>query len=151
MVLGEILYSSLVLKKAHPPLNFHMHSNSCYPCNVALFYEIIAFKLLAAENPLLISLYCVATFNRHEIIEFPAVLVSTRRCQMVAEFQSYIKPVINPSLTAFCTRLTGITQVLHFIVYRWITVNLQWTKLIVGDVWQFIRIFGLIDGQNSTL
>jgi len=30
--------------------------------------------------------------------------------QVVAEFQTYVKPVIHPQLTPFCTELTGITQ-----------------------------------------
>ncbi|KAK3850983.1 hypothetical protein Pcinc_042337, partial [Petrolisthes cinctipes] len=46
----------------------------------------------------------------HEIIEFPAVLIQTSKCQMVAEFQTHIQPVINTKLTDFCTKLTGITQ-----------------------------------------
>ncbi|XP_071533420.1 3'-5' exoribonuclease 1-like isoform X2 [Panulirus ornatus] len=47
---------------------------------------------------------------RHEIIEFPAVLVCTKRCRIVKEFHSYVHPAINPKLTSFCTSLTGITQ-----------------------------------------
>mmetsp|Transcript_14001 Transcript_14001/g.33945 ORF Transcript_14001/g.33945 Transcript_14001/m.33945 type:complete len:329 (-) Transcript_14001:1167-2153(-) len=48
---------------------------------------------------------------RAEIIEFSCVLVSTRRpAAIVAEFQQYCKPEINPVLTRFCTALTGIRQ-----------------------------------------
>ncbi|XP_064077564.1 3'-5' exoribonuclease 1-like [Macrobrachium nipponense] len=47
---------------------------------------------------------------RHEIIEFPAVLVSTKKKKIVSKFHSYVRPVINPKLTTFCTNLTGITQ-----------------------------------------
>jgi 3'-5' exoribonuclease 1 len=46
----------------------------------------------------------------HEIIEFPVVVVEARFRRIVAEFHSYVKPVINPRLTEFCKRLTGITQ-----------------------------------------
>jgi len=47
---------------------------------------------------------------QQEIIEFPAVLVNGRTCEIEAEFRSYCRPVINPLLTEFCTELTGITQ-----------------------------------------
>ncbi|KAK7078599.1 3'-5' exoribonuclease 1 [Halocaridina rubra] len=47
---------------------------------------------------------------RHEIIEFPAVLVSTKKRKIVDKFHSYVRPIVNPKLTAFCTSLTGITQ-----------------------------------------
>ncbi|ORY41538.1 hypothetical protein BCR33DRAFT_718706 [Rhizoclosmatium globosum] len=64
--------------------------------------------------------YCVfdveATCERNdknwinEIIEFPVVVVCSRTLATVAEFQTYVKPVLNPVLTDFCTELTGITQ-----------------------------------------
>jgi ERI1 exoribonuclease 3 len=53
------------------------------------------------------------TKNPYEIIEFPSVLLrfgETGMLERVAEFQAYVKPVINPTLSAFCTQLTGITQ-----------------------------------------
>jgi inhibitor of KinA sporulation pathway (predicted exonuclease) len=46
----------------------------------------------------------------HEIIEFPVVVVDRRDMVVVAEFQSYCRPVLNPVLSEFCTELTGITQ-----------------------------------------
>ena len=45
-----------------------------------------------------------------EIIEIGAVRVDLDRLEIVDRFQSYVRPVINPRLTAFCTGLTGITQ-----------------------------------------
>ncbi|XP_042856503.1 3'-5' exoribonuclease 1-like [Penaeus japonicus] len=47
---------------------------------------------------------------RHEIIEFPAMLVDTSKSKIIAEFHSYVRPTINQKLTEFCTCLTGITQ-----------------------------------------
>lgn len=47
---------------------------------------------------------------RHEIIEFPIVLVDVDNMEIVDKFHEYVKPLVNPKLTAFCTRLTGITQ-----------------------------------------
>jgi inhibitor of KinA sporulation pathway (predicted exonuclease) len=46
----------------------------------------------------------------NEIIEFPVVALDTQTCRVVAEFHSYVRPVRNPTLTDFCTRLTGISQ-----------------------------------------
>ena len=46
----------------------------------------------------------------HEIIEFPAVLVSTESQQIVDHFHSFVRPVINPKLSDFCKNLTGIEQ-----------------------------------------
>lgn len=45
-----------------------------------------------------------------EIIEFPSVIVETATNTIISEFQIYVKPVIHPKLTKFCTELTGITQ-----------------------------------------
>jgi ERI1 exoribonuclease 3 len=56
------------------------------------------------------------SFGPQEIIEFPSVLCQFIRqndivtCEIVDEFQQYIKPIHNPKLTQFCTSLTGITQ-----------------------------------------
>lgn len=75
----------------------------------------------------------------HEIIEFPMVLISTHTLEIVRwicdegrivlllicriacndftfiiqvhTFQAYVKPELNPQLSDFCVKLTGITQV----------------------------------------
>ncbi|KAJ3024669.1 UNVERIFIED_CONTAM: 3'-5' exoribonuclease 1 [Siphonaria sp. JEL0065] len=47
---------------------------------------------------------------KHEIIEFPVVLIDAKTFSVVGEFRSFVRPVINPTLTEFCTQLTGITQ-----------------------------------------
>ncbi|XP_056124277.1 3'-5' exoribonuclease 1 [Rhinichthys klamathensis goyatoka] len=46
----------------------------------------------------------------HEIIEFPIVLIHTRTLEIVDSFQEYVKPVVNPKLSEFCVKLTGISQ-----------------------------------------
>ncbi|XP_051248539.1 3'-5' exoribonuclease 1 [Dicentrarchus labrax] len=46
----------------------------------------------------------------HEIIEFPMVLISTHTLEIVDSFQEYVKPELNPQLSDFCVKLTGITQ-----------------------------------------
>lgn len=45
-----------------------------------------------------------------EIIEFPAFLVDVSEMKIVASFHEYVKPIVNPYLSDFCTELTGITQ-----------------------------------------
>ncbi len=49
-----------------------------------------------------------------EIIEFPSVLLEAsadaKVLTIISQFQAYVKPRSNPTLTPFCTQLTGITQ-----------------------------------------
>lgn len=49
-----------------------------------------------------------------EIIEFPSQLYKvnkkTNESEFIAEFAKYVRPVIHPTLSKFCTELTGITQ-----------------------------------------
>ena len=48
--------------------------------------------------------------DRSEIIEIGAVLVEGKKLEPVAEFASFVKPVLHPKLTRFCMELTTITQ-----------------------------------------
>ncbi len=49
--------------------------------------------------------------SRHmEIIEIGSVLVDAATLALVAEHQTFVKPVRHPVLTEFCTKLTTITQ-----------------------------------------
>jgi inhibitor of KinA sporulation pathway (predicted exonuclease) len=47
-----------------------------------------------------------------EITQFPSVLVELRgsSSRIVAEFDSFVRPLFNPTLSRFATELTGITQ-----------------------------------------
>ncbi|KAK0421036.1 hypothetical protein QR680_015034 [Steinernema hermaphroditum] len=45
-----------------------------------------------------------------EIIEFPAVLIDTHEKKIVGQFRSFVRPTINPTLSEFCTNLTGVKQ-----------------------------------------
>lgn len=47
--------------------------------------------------------------RQSEIIEIGAVKLN-ERLEIVEEFQSFVRPVVNPELTPFCTELTSITQ-----------------------------------------
>lgn len=48
--------------------------------------------------------------NEMEIIEIGAVLLNGRTFEIESEFQTFVRPVRHPKLTAFCTELTSITQ-----------------------------------------
>ena len=46
----------------------------------------------------------------NEIIEFPIVVLDSKSRTIIREYREYVRPTINPILTSFCTKLTGITQ-----------------------------------------
>lgn len=50
--------------------------------------------------------------SKIEIIEFPSILykLENNKLEKLGEFHEYVKPIINPTLSEFCTKLTGITQ-----------------------------------------
>jgi inhibitor of KinA sporulation pathway (predicted exonuclease) len=45
-----------------------------------------------------------------EVIEFPSVLVSLRERAVIDTFSTFVRPVHHPTLSEFCTGLTGIHQ-----------------------------------------
>lgn len=45
-----------------------------------------------------------------EIVEIGAVLFNPERKTVIDEFQSFVRPIRNPVLSAFCTELTSIIQ-----------------------------------------
>ncbi|CAG8448688.1 2163_t:CDS:2 [Diversispora eburnea] len=47
---------------------------------------------------------------KHEIIEFPMLLIDSSTFEIVDVFHSYVKPSVNPILSDFCIKLTGIPQ-----------------------------------------
>ena len=49
--------------------------------------------------------------DESEIIEIGAVLVDGVTLRSVGEFQMFVRPIIHPTLTRFCTELTTITQI----------------------------------------
>ncbi|PCH33784.1 exonuclease RNase T and DNA polymerase III [Wolfiporia cocos MD-104 SS10] len=48
--------------------------------------------------------------GQNEIIEFPTLVYNIERDEVQATFHEYVRPVVNPELTPFCTELTGIRQ-----------------------------------------
>ncbi len=47
--------------------------------------------------------------HKSEIIEIGAVCINETK-EIVSEFAEFVKPILNPNLSAFCTELTSITQ-----------------------------------------
>lgn len=45
-----------------------------------------------------------------EVIEFPVLKVSAETFEVESVFHSFVRPIVHPQLTKFCTQLTGITQ-----------------------------------------
>lgn len=56
--------------------------------------------------------------DQMEVIELPTLVYDLHEEKEVGRFHEYVKPVIRPRLTKFCTELTGITQVSSFRVLR---------------------------------
>lgn len=46
----------------------------------------------------------------NEIIEFPVLCLKSPEMNLISSFHQYVRPKINPQLTPFCIRLTGIIQ-----------------------------------------
>lgn len=46
----------------------------------------------------------------NEIIEFPVVLINGQTMEIVDEFHRYCRPGLHPTLSSFCSSLTGINQ-----------------------------------------
>ena len=51
-----------------------------------------------------------ARISPQEIIEFPCLKISTQTFDIENEFHTYVKPQFHPTLSEFCTALTGISQ-----------------------------------------
>mmetsp|Transcript_7466 Transcript_7466/g.8867 ORF Transcript_7466/g.8867 Transcript_7466/m.8867 type:complete len:217 (-) Transcript_7466:1004-1654(-) len=47
---------------------------------------------------------------KHEIIEFPGILIRVKDGVVISEFESFVQPTEVPILTPFCTKLTSIKQ-----------------------------------------
>ncbi|XP_029166880.1 ERI1 exoribonuclease 3 [Nylanderia fulva] len=74
------------------------------------------FQEVAQKFEYLLVMDFEATCDKHgeckpqEIIEFPCIALSTCDWKAKDTFHAYIKPRIHPTLTQFCTELTGIMQ-----------------------------------------
>lgn len=82
-------------------------------------------------------------FFPQEIIEFPVIVLSGRTGTEVCRFHRYVRPVINPILTPFCTELTGITQASVDAAAPFVTV--------FSELTEFLQAGGFIDAQWAPL
>ncbi|KRY40083.1 3'-5' exonuclease eri-1, partial [Trichinella spiralis] len=94
---------------------FYMH--------LRILDRIRKLKAFAENNPLpFTDYYCVLHFEctcateksgktySNEIIEFSSLFIHASTAKVLSRFHSYCRPVINPVLSEFCTRSTGIRQ-----------------------------------------
>lgn len=65
------------------------------------FYAVLDFECTCERN---------ARSFKHEIIEFPVVFLNARTLEVEMEFRRYVRPTEQPSLSKFCSELTGIEQ-----------------------------------------
>ena len=65
------------------------------------YYLVLDFEATCDETK---------TPKPQEIIEFPVLKVNSSTTEIEATFHSYVQPTAHPTLTPFCTKLTGITQ-----------------------------------------
>jgi len=76
--------------------------------------EIIGmWGLLLAVLSRLLFCSCLQTKRcvLFDTTEFPSVLLNAQTLEVEDEIQIYVRPTHHPQLSAFCTELTGITQV----------------------------------------
>jgi len=72
---------------------------------MALFICVLDFEATCWNDPNIDK-------SKIEIIEFPSVLykLENNNLEKIGEFHEYVKPIINPKLSNFCTELSGIQQ-----------------------------------------
>lgn len=67
-------------------------------------YSLVKYSTLLQQHLMSFLHLCSA-------VEFPAVLLNIATGAVEEEFQWFIQPQENTTLSAFCTQLTGISQV----------------------------------------
>ena len=101
--------------------NTHVHlSHFCFAIRVEVCESAGLLGMDRSGSPEYYDYFLVVDFEAtcdeddrtfpNEIIEFPVVLLDCREKRIVGKFQSYVRPLIRPRLTSFCTQLTGIRQ-----------------------------------------
>lgn len=65
------------------------------------YFLVVDFEATCLQNQ---------SIRPQEIIEFPCLKVNARNFEVVSQFHRYVKPVHNPTLSVFCSELTGILQ-----------------------------------------
>ncbi|KAI0785236.1 exonuclease [Abortiporus biennis] len=84
---------------------------------------------------------CGDAVSHNEIIEFPTLVYNIKDDKVDATFHEYVRPVDHPTLTPFCTELTGITQE---VVDKADTFPHVWKRF-----QDFMKSSGLLDDPDS--
>ncbi|AYV83834.1 MAG: exonuclease [Hyperionvirus sp.] len=85
--------------------------NTIYTLIIKMYYCVLDFEATCWDSSDIPN-----KGKPYEIIEFPSVLFKVEKTEkgstlkFTSEFQRYCKPVQNPKLSEFCTKLTGIEQ-----------------------------------------
>lgn len=86
-------FSKVLVNRVEQPLNYQ-------PIDFD-YYCVLDFEANCIEN---------GTLKCQEIIEFPVQVLNSHTKQVDFTFHKYVKPEVEPVLSAFCTSLTGIEQ-----------------------------------------
>lgn len=122
------------------PLSVSSSSSSCIsPAQPFDFLLIVDFEATCVD-----SNRTSQRLHPQEIIEFPMVLLETQSGKIIAEFQRYIIPVVHPTLSPFCTELTGITQDMVSAKNGAVSFQQAWK-----DVQLFLDKHQLLDNSNK--
>lgn len=98
------------------------------------YFLILDFEANCIEN---------GTLPCQEIIEFPVKVLNAQTLNVEYIFHSYVQPEVVPSITDFCTNLTGITQDMVNNQYKFPEVlqnfhNFLVTNNILQSRWIFV-------------
>uniref|UniRef100_A0A8D1FI12 Exonuclease domain-containing protein n=1 Tax=Sus scrofa TaxID=9823 RepID=A0A8D1FI12_PIG len=112
---GAARFSSYLLSRARKVLGSHLFS----PCGVPEFCSISTRKLAAhgfgASMAAMVSFppqryhyFLVLDFEVTEIIEFPILKLNGWTMEIESTFHVYVRPVVHPQLTPFCTGVRAL-------------------------------------------
>lgn len=90
------------------PLQLHKFETFLKPFDFMLCVDLEATcdELMDSEA----SRTLIVTPDEMETIEIGLAMIDLRTLKTVEMFQRYVRPILHPTLTAFCTRLTSINQ-----------------------------------------
>mmetsp|Transcript_41653 Transcript_41653/g.71769 ORF Transcript_41653/g.71769 Transcript_41653/m.71769 type:complete len:176 (+) Transcript_41653:103-630(+) len=114
------------MMEAKPPTTYEQ------TCSNVDYYAVLDFEA-TCDNKFRI--------RPQEIIEFPTVLIDAYTLEPISEFQTYVRPIHNPTLSAFCTELTGIQQ-------EWVDVAPNFTEALELHR-QWMDAQGLLPSQGK--
>ncbi len=115
---------SLLIAHSHSRQVINSRYNPKYPIRTSSLSRSMASATSTGKNNQLKYLLvldfeatCGDVVRENEIIEFPTLVYNLQEDKVQATFHEYVRPTITPTLTKFCTDLTGITQVSHRLAF----------------------------------